>query len=81
MKDIKLPSDFSDYVKIISTEEIVGGLLYLTVQLDQNIKPGERGSVLLDLEDQLCLVDPSIRIWHSMIGDKNALRNLRGINA
>ena len=81
MKDIKLPSDFSDYVKIISTEQTVGGLLYLTVQLDQNIKPGERGSVLLDLEDQLCLVDPSIRIWHSMIGDKNALRNLRGINA
>ncbi len=81
MKDIKLPGGFSDYVKIISVEETVEHLLYLIVELNQNIKPGERGSILLDLEDQLCLIDPTIRVWHSMIGDKNALRNLRGINA
>lgn len=81
MKNIKLPGGFSDYVKIISMEETNEGLSYLIVELEQNVKPGERGSILLDLEDQLCLIDPTIRVWHSMIGDKNALRNLRGVNA
>ena len=80
MKEIKLPCSFASYVKIISVEETVDGLLYVIVELHEKVTPGERGSILLDLEDKLCLVEPTIRVWHSMIGDKNALRNLRGIN-
>ena len=40
-----------------------------------------RGQYLMKLEEVLInRVDPMIRVWHVPIGDKNSLRNLRGVN-
>lgn len=39
-----------------------------------------RGSILLDFEEMLKLkLDPSLTVWLEPLGDKNSLRNLRGI--
>ena len=39
-----------------------------------------RGGVLLDLEAYLKqTIDPSLAVWLEPLGDKNSLRNLRGI--
>ena len=45
----------------------------------EKISPSKRGTILLNLEDELCKVNNKIRIWHIPLGDKNSLRNLRGI--
>ena len=39
----------------------------------------ERGMLLLDLEELLKGIDDALTIWHVSLGDKNSLRNLRGI--
>ena len=40
----------------------------------------ERGTLLLNLEAILKKeIDDGISIWHIPLGDKNSLRNLRGI--
>ena len=40
----------------------------------------ERGVLLLNIEDWIKnKLDNGITIWHESIGDKNSLRNLRGI--
>lgn len=39
-----------------------------------------RGSILLDLEELLkATIDPGITVWLEPLGDRNSLRNLRGI--
>ncbi len=54
------------------------GYIYLT--LEKTIDSGERGSLLLRLEELLKRkVDRGITIWHEPMGDKNSLRKLRGI--
>ena len=50
------------------------------VELNETLDSGKRGSLLLDLEAILKKeLDNGITIWHIPIGDKNSLRNLRGI--
>lgn len=50
------------------------------LRLHNPLPPHERGTVLLDVEDHLkAKVDPSIVVWLEPLGDKNSLRNLRGI--
>jgi len=52
----------------------------VSVQIKDAMTSSERGSFLLDLEAILKKeVDDGISIWHIPIGDKNSLRNLRGI--
>lgn len=42
--------------------------------------PGDRGAILLDAEEFLKKkVDQGINIWCEPIGDRNSLRNLRGV--
>ena len=54
------------------------GYVYLT--LEKAIDSGERGSLLLQLEELLKRkVDSGITIWHEPMGDRNSLRKLRGI--
>jgi hypothetical protein len=54
------------------------GYVYLT--LEKTMDSGERGALLLRLEELLKRkVDNGITIWHEPIGDKNSLRKLRGI--
>ena len=39
-----------------------------------------RGSILLDLEEYLkATIDPGLTVWLEPLGDRNSLRNLRGI--
>lgn len=42
--------------------------------------PEIRGTILLDLEEYLKgMVDPGLTVWLEPLGDRNSLRNLRGI--
>lgn len=50
------------------------------VAINAVLGPAERGSKLLDLEEMLKRdVDDGITVWAESLGDKNSLRNLRGI--
>ena len=50
------------------------------IALHENMPAKERGIFLLDLENFLKKnIDTGINIWCEPIGDKNKLRNLRGI--
>jgi hypothetical protein len=50
------------------------------VTLLQQMGPAERGTFLLDLEEILKdHVDEGITVWLEPLGDRNSLRNLRGI--
>ena len=52
----------------------------VTIIFNEIMTASERGEYLLDLEDFFKnKVDEGITIWHEAIGDKNSLRNLRGI--
>ena len=52
----------------------------VTVVLKNLMNSNERGIFFLDLEEWLKkMLDNGITIWHKPIGDKNSLRNLRGI--
>ena len=52
----------------------------VTIVLNSVMSASERGLFLLDLEEWLKeMLDNGITIWHEPIGDKNSLRNLRGI--
>ena len=50
------------------------------VSLVQPIPASKRGQLLLDLEEFLKqAVEPSLAVWLEPLGDRNSLRNLRGI--
>lgn len=50
------------------------------VRLGEPLGPDKRGTVLLDLEEYLKnVVDKGLTIWLEPLGDRNSLRNLRGI--
>ena len=52
----------------------------VSIEINEAMEAGQRGSLLLDLEAILKKeVDNGISIWHIPLGDKNSLRNLRGI--
>ena len=50
------------------------------VRFHEPMGPGERGTVLLDLEEGLKqVVEPGLTVWLEAMGDRNSLRRLRGI--
>ena len=52
----------------------------VSLELNVVMAADERGFFLLDFEEWIKeMVDTGISIWHVPIGDKNSLRNLRGI--
>jgi len=52
----------------------------ITVSLTAEMPASERGPLLLDLEAHLKnAVDPGLVVWLEPLGDRNSLRNLRGI--
>jgi hypothetical protein len=52
----------------------------VSLELKVVMAANERGVFLLDFEEWIKkMVDTGISIWHVPIGDKNSLRNLRGI--
>ena len=65
--------------KIHVTKAFLDG--QVTINLNEVMTASERGQFLLDIEDFLKdQIDAGITIWHESIGDKNSLRNLRGID-
>lgn len=63
---------------ITPTRTFTTGQVY--VALNEPIGSSLRGGLLLDLEEHLKnTIDPAINIWCEPLGDKNSLRNLRGI--
>jgi len=50
------------------------------VSFTDPVGPSKRGTLLLDLEELLkSEVDIGLNVWCQPIGDRNSLRNLRGI--
>ncbi len=75
-----IPDHLMEYVDLVEQKKDPDGILNVIVSLKENMPPEKRGTFLLDLEDELCKVDAMVRVWHTPLGDKNSLRNLRGIN-
>ena len=78
---VTIPEKFRSSFHLVSvTHEIDNNTISVLVSARLKLTPSSRGQLLLDLEDMLCQqIDPRIRIWHTPLGDKNSLRNLRGI--
>lgn len=76
---MNLPTVFQELVEIISIKKSSFDITNVEVRLRHPLLPQHRCRLLLDLEDALCAQDPTIRIWHTPLGDKNSLRNLRGV--
>ena len=52
----------------------------IIVKLQESLSASKRGTLLLDLEAYLKdSVDPGLTVWLEPLGDRNSLRNLRGI--
>ena len=52
----------------------------VVVSLLETVSADRRGALLLDLEDMLKqALDPGLAVWLEPLGDRNSLRNLRGI--
>ncbi len=52
----------------------------IIVNLAKSIPASKRGALLLDLEASLKeAIDPGLVVWLEPLGDRNSLRNLRGI--
>ena len=52
----------------------------VSILINSVIEINNRGEFLLNMEEHLKgTIDTGINIWHEAIGDKNSLRNLRGI--
>ena len=67
-----------EFSGITPTRTSVTGQVY--VAFKEPIGSSLRGGLLLDLEEHLKnTIDPAINIWCEPLGDKNSLRNLRGI--
>ena len=63
---------------VTPTRAIDNGQVY--VSLNKPVNSSERGKLLLDLESHFkSSVEVGINLWCEPLGDKNSLRNLRGI--
>lgn len=52
----------------------------VVVNLTESLSASKRGQLLLDLEEFLKKeIDPGLTVWLEPLGDRNSLRNLRGI--
>ena len=82
--DQKIAELIRDYEFVNFSHEIIGGGSYRNVYVEFNssnkLSIAERGEYLMKLESELIeKFDSKIRVWHVPIGDKNSLRNLRGV--
>jgi hypothetical protein len=70
------PSQFLDIVKVV-TAKADGQVVF---HLKQILSASQRGPYLLDLEEYLKqTIDEALTVWLEPLGDRNTLRNLRGI--
>ena len=82
--DQKIAQLMRGYEFVDFSNEIIGGGSYRNVYVEFNssnkLSIAERGEYLMKLESELIeKIDSKIRVWHVPIGDKNSLRNLRGV--
>jgi len=80
----KLAELIRSYELVDFSSEVEGSGSYRNVYVRfnsiQKLGIAERGEYLMRLETELIeKLDPRIRVWHVPIGDKNSLRNLRGV--
>lgn len=62
---------------VIAAAEDAGQVV---VNLTEALSASKRGQLLLDLEEFLKKeIDPGLTVWLEPLGDRNSLRNLRGI--
>lgn len=67
---------WSDIVSISEAKED-GQII---VNIVKSLPASQRGSCLMDIEAYLKdMIDPAMTIWLEPLGDRNSLRNLRGI--
>ena len=70
--------NFPGHEKIEIKSALTNG--QVSIELNVVMAAHERGFFLLDFEEWIKkILDTGISIWHVPIGDKNSLRNLRGI--
>jgi len=70
--------DFSGNEKLVIRNALSNG--QVSVEINEAMDASLRGTLLLNLEAILKKeIDNGISIWHIPLGDKNSLRNLRGI--
>ena len=73
---LKCSERFRDYIELFS----ISNQSEILVELRVPIKASERGTLLLDFEQELKnIFDQSLVVWLQPLGDKNSLRRLRGI--
>lgn len=73
---LKKRLDFSENFELTLTKED-GQVI---IRIKNSLKPSERGTLILDLEELFkSEVDQGINVWVEALGDRNSLRNLRGI--
>ena len=71
----KLPARMTDLIIVAARPDG-----QITVSLTAVMPANVRGPLLLDLEAHLKnAVDPGLVVWLEPLGDRNSLRNLRGI--
>lgn len=69
-------ADFKGSVNVIRAKKN-GEII---VELREALPAGKRGTLLLDLEAFLKEnIDPGLVVWLNPLGDRNSLRNLRGV--
>lgn len=81
VSDLKSVIDRSG-VQFSEALEVVGAKKdgQVVIRMLKTCGPADRGTLLLDLEELLKeKVDQGITVWGEALGDKNSLRNLRGI--
>lgn len=70
------PAQFLSQVQVI-TAKADGQVI---VHMKQSLPANQRGPFLLDLEEFLKKnIDEALAVWLEPLGDRNSLRNLRGI--
>ena len=69
------PRQFLSQIKIVTAK----GDGQVIVHMKQSLPASQRGPFLLDLEDYLREIDQALVVWLEPLGDRNSLRNLRGI--
>ena len=69
------PSRFLAQIEVVTAKADGQVIVYMK----HSLPASQRGPFLLDLEDYLREIDQALVVWLQPIGDRNSLRNLRGI--
>tara|TARA_A100001015_G_scaffold320417_1_gene446699 strand:- start:4354 stop:4674 length:321 start_codon:yes stop_codon:yes gene_type:complete len=75
LNEFLIKNDVSE-IKVVKSD--ING--FVEIEFIKNIKISERGIFLLNIESKIKQVfDEGLTLWCTPLGDKNSLRNLRGI--